>query len=227
MAEEYINPEDLKRVSLAEMSVVEQLHNLARVVEDTVREAGILLADLAEGKKESIKARYDRVRLHKDNAETVRDKVLEYLVRVSPTLIYKDLYMNIASRIERIAQDMDSASYRSLVVAYKNLSLKPETGRMLMELFKGASETYSILLDAIRTLSINPKKTFEKCGSISKLEEEVDKTYRELELHIYEEYSDNIAALLLIKEIADLLEDSSDMAKEASDYLKYLALHKY
>jgi uncharacterized protein Yka (UPF0111/DUF47 family) len=227
MAEEYINPEDLNRISLAEMSVLEQLHNLARVVEDTVRETGMLVDDLVKGKKESIKARYERVRLHKDNAEAVRDKVLEYLVRVSPTLIYKDLYMNIASRIEKITQDMDAASYRSVVVAYKDLKLKPETGNKLQELFRGASNIYSNLLDAVRMLSTNPRKTYEICGIIAKLEEEVDKIYRELELHIYEAYSDNIAALLLIKEIADLLEDSSDMAKEASDYLKYLALHKY
>ncbi len=227
MAEEYINPEDLKRISLAEMSVLEQLHNLARMIEDTVKEAGLLLEDLTEGKKESIKARYNRVRAYKDQVEVARDKILEYLVRVSPTLLYKDLYMSIASRMERIAQDMDAASYRSLVVAYKNLKLKPGTGERLLNLYKGSSETYANLLDAIRTLPINPRKTFEKCGTVASLEEKVDKIYRDIELHIYEEYTDNIAALLLIKEIADLLEDSSDMAKEASDYLKYLALHKY
>lgn len=228
MTEEYINPVDPRRISLAEMSVVEQLMSLSSHVRDSMGESVKIVEDLVEGKKEAIKARYERIRSLKNSAEEVKDKTLEYIVRIAPTLIYKDLYAAVVNMLERVAQNMDALAYRVLVTSRQNASVGQETGRMVAEFASTVFKAYDKLHDAIRMLSMNSaRKSVEAAKEVSKLEDAADSLYRNITPHLYSSYSSDISMLMLLKEIVDTLEDTCDVIKEAADNLRYLALHKY
>ncbi len=228
MAEEYIGGAEAERraSSIAEMNVTELIQDLVRQVSDSVREAFAIFKNLSEGRFELVKASEEKVRNLKINAEEKRQRIMEYLVRVSPTLYNKDLFMYIASDVERIAQLMNGAVERMAMLAKKKKLPLKETANLLSEMVEKIIEEYEALLAATRMLLINPKKSIEDAHSAVKIEDEIDSLYRNLELHLYETYTDDLVTLMLLKEIIDMFEDTADKIRSAADNVKYIALHK-
>ncbi len=215
-----------KREALAEMHIVELLHSLARNTCDTIREVDVLLNDLSEGKVEIIKAKHPRVRNFKNMSEEMKSRILEYIVRVSPSLINKDIYIKIAYDLEKVAQLMNGITHRLLILASRNLLPTQRIGRNMSDFMKTLIEEFEILRKAILMITVNPRKTIDDCKSVFKIEDELDDRYRALEVELYETQQDNLLLVMLLKEIIEMMEDSADLTKDAAEHLMYIAMHK-
>lgn len=215
-----------KREALAEMHIVELLHSLVRNTYDTVREVDTLINDLSEGKIEIIKAKHHRVRNYKNRSEEMKSRILEYIVRVSPSLINKDIYIKVAYDLERVAQLMNGISHRLLILASRNLLPAQDIGKGMLDFMKTVIDEFEVLRKAILMLTVNPRKTIDNCKNVFKLEDQLDDMYRYLEVKLYETQKDNLLLIMLLKEIIDIMEDSADLIKDAAEHLMYIAMHK-
>lgn len=226
MAEEYYSPDDLRKASIAEMNLIEMLKSITRTVEDTFIEVNDIVLSFLGGQLETVKTRYVKARYLKNQAEELKDKAMEYLVRVSTSLLYKDVYRIVLTDLDKIAQNLDAVAYRLYLLADKGYTLKGTIVDRVKEFMNDIRKEIAGLGSSIEMLAINPKKAIEHASEIIRMEEEVDQEYRELELMVFEGYADNIPLLLVLKEIVDLLEETSDLARDAADNIKYIALHK-
>jgi len=215
-----------KREALAEMHIVELLHNLARTTSDTIREVDTLLNDFSDGKIEIIKVKHPRVRNYKNMSEEMKSRILEYIVRVSPSLINKDIYIKIAYDLERVAQLMNGITHRLLILASRNLLPSQHIGKDMSDFMKTLIEEFEVLRKALLMLTVNPRKTIDDCKNVFKIEDELDDKYRSLEVKLYETQRDNLLLVMLLKEIIELMEDSADLTKDAAEHLMYIAMHK-
>ncbi|MEM0113543.1 MAG: phosphate transport regulator, partial [Metallosphaera sp.] len=77
--------------------------------------------------------------------------------------------------------------------------------------------------ESLRLLSINAQKSVESARNIMKLEEEVDDLYRSLELKLFEKKYEDLIYVMLMKDIADRLEDSEDMIRDSATSITYIA----
>jgi len=226
MAEEYYSPDDIRKASIAEMNLIEMLKSITRTVEDTFIEVNDIVLSLLGGKQETVKTRYVKARHMKNQTEELKDKAMEYLVRVSTSLLYKDVYRIVLTDLDRIAQNLDAVAYRLYLLADRGYTLKGTIVDRVKEFMNSIKKEISGLGSSIEMLAINPKKAIDYASEIIRMEEEVDQEYRELELKVFEDYADNIPLLLVLKEVVDLLEETSDLARDAADNIKYIALHK-
>lgn len=226
MAEEYISFDDVRKQTLAEMNLIEQIVNLARQVEDTLREAHMIIGSYIRGQFEVVKAKYERVELLKNTSEELKAKAIEYLVRVTPGLVNKDIYKAIILALDRVAQSMDAAVYRAKILAIRHKEVKESLGESLTELLQHLTKEYSEVVSGIRMLAVNPQNVLKHVNEALKVEETIDGMYRDLEIKVYDELSDDIPALMITKELVDILETCADLIREVAENLRYLALHK-
>ena len=226
MAEEYISFDDVRKQTLAEMNLVEQIVNLARHVEDTVREANVIINSYIKGQFEVVKAKYERVNTLKNSSEEVKSKVIEYIVRVTPGLMNKDIYRTIVLALERIAQSADAAAYRARMLALRAKIMNEEVGNRILELLNLFMNQYANVVSSLRMLAVNPPGALKHVDEILKLEESIDGIYKEIGIQLYDSMQDDIPALMITKELVDILENCSDLAREVAENVRYLALHK-
>ncbi|HDJ83624.1 MAG TPA: hypothetical protein ENG44_01335, partial [Desulfurococcaceae archaeon] len=124
MAEEYYSPDDIRKASIAEMNLIEMLKSITRTVEDTFIEVNDIVLSFLGGKLETVKTRYVKARHMKNQTEELKDKAMEYLVRVSTSLLYKDVYRIVLTDLDRIAQNLDAVAYRLYLLADRGYTLK-------------------------------------------------------------------------------------------------------
>jgi hypothetical protein len=79
------------------------------------------------------------------------------------------------------------------------------------------------LVESLRLLSVNAQKAVDAVRNIMRLEEEVDDLYRSLELKLFERKYDDLIYVMLLKDIADRLEDSEDMVRDSATSITYIA----
>jgi len=224
---DYASDEKLK-ISLAELSLSEQLLGLARHVEDVVKETASVIEGLVEGKVENAKLLYERINGLKNQAEEMKDSTLTYIARLGVALDTATYYKNVALALARIAQLMDGAAYRAKLLAEleSKPQLSPEISKSLKEAIATLLETYSQLLSAIRQLSDNPRQSIERAKRVVGGEEKMDAVYRSFLYTIYREAGSRIGKMLLLRDLIDFIEDAVDTARNAAEDILFLAMYR-
>ena len=224
---EYWGYYDETETSLAEMSLAEQLLALARNVGDALRDSMNAVNDFAGGDYEAVKQRAVKVRGYKNGAERVKDNIIYYLARLGYLLPLSDVYRQVVLQLDRIAQNSDAVAYRlSVLVSEASPRLSKSFSAKLAEMARLVSLEYEALLSSVRLLQENPRRSIDEARRTMSLEEEVDQKYRELEIDVIHEMKDNMVALVLMREVIDLVEDTADVVKDAAENILFLALSK-
>jgi len=223
----YIDVREGPKESLAEMHIIELLQGLARNVQETLRELREIVEQYCEGNLDIVKNRHGKVRKFKEASEEAKSKVVEYIVRVSPTMVSKEMYANIAYSLEKVAQRAAGAAHRLGILASKGVKPKSEVAKGLTILTGKLFEEYEALRSALMMLSLNIKKVVEHCEVVLKLEEDIDDIYRNLGYSMFEaEDVGDLVKIILLKDLVDVLEESSDTIRESAENLIFIALHK-
>lgn len=215
------------REALSEMHIVELLQDLARKVQDAMRDLVDLISLYIGGNLEVVSKRHEKIRAYKDASEESKSKVIEYIVRISPTMVSKEMYAEIARNLERVAQLASGAAYRLALLASKKVLPNSRVSESLEELANKLFEEYESLRLALMMLSLNVKKVPEYCSRVFKLEEDIDSLYRSLGFEVFEaEDVEGLVKMILLKDLAEVLEDSADIIRDSAENLVYISLHK-
>ncbi len=230
MTEESIRLDEIRergeRESIAESAISEQLIALIRKSIDLFKELQSLLKELDDLNKAGVEKIYGRIRLIKDEIEEGATNLFEYVVRVSPALPMENLYVGIVQNIIRSSEHGEAAANRALLLATKGFEKMPDNMYVYLDsVIRRITEMMSIVIDMLNKLR-NYKAVKELYQKETTLENNVDEIYRELGLEIIKCYSKDVGALLLLKELADKLEDTADILKKVGSDLRLISLHR-
>ncbi|MCD6278950.1 MAG: hypothetical protein J7J11_04980 [Desulfurococcales archaeon] len=228
MADEIIRySESGEQESIAETNIVEQLNIMLRDLEECFRELLFMVKDLDEGRAVAVDKRYGRVRSIKDNIENTSVNLMDYVIKVSPILTFKDIYLYLIQDIVRAAEHAEAAAYRNLLLNTKEFERLPD------KLYAELDETVRKIIDMVskvRTMlekiRADQKYIRELYIELLKVENAVDEYYRESGLEIIKHYSKDVGALILLKELFDKLEDSADIMKRVGTYIRFISIHR-
>ena len=228
MADEIIRySESGEQESIAETNIVEQLNIMLRNLEECFRELLFMVKDLDEGRAVAVDKRYRRVRSIKDNIENTSVNLMDYVIKVSPILTFKDIYLYLIQDIVRAAEHAEAAAYRNLLLNTKEFERLPD------KLYAELDETVRKIIDMVskvRTMlekiRADQKYIRELYIELLKVENAVDEYYRESGLEIIKHYSKDVGALILLKELFDKLEDSADIMKRVGTYIRFISIHR-
>jgi len=228
MADEIIRySESGEQESIAETNIVEQLHTMLRDLEECFRELLFMVKDLDEGKAIAVDKRYGRIKSIKDNIENTSISLMDYVIKVSPILTFKDIYLYLIQDIVRAAEHAEAAAYRNLLLNTKEFERLPD--RLYAEL----DETVRKIIDMVskvrsmlEKIRADQRYIRELYIELLKVENAVDEYYRESGLEIIKHYSKDVGALILLKELFDKLEDSADIMKRVGTYIRFISIHR-
>ncbi|MEM0361955.1 MAG: DUF47 family protein [Sulfolobales archaeon] len=213
--------------SIAESNIVERVKGLIRDVAQEFREVLSQVKDLSDGKLELVKVRHERIRSIKNTIENNSITIVEYIVRVSPALLHKDIYISIVNGILKSAESCEATSYRALALSTKGTTKISDMLYLLLEsMIKNSINMLEELDNMLTFISVNPRKVGEIYSNIVKLEDSVDDFYRHALVDVVKSKEFDAGDLVLMKELIDKLEDAADHLKDVGTNLRYISLHR-
>jgi uncharacterized protein Yka (UPF0111/DUF47 family) len=211
--------------SIAEMNIHESLVNLISMAEDALKIFNEIVDNLLSRDIDLVRL-YNRILEPKEKIEESRVMFMEYLIRLSETLSYRQNYASIALDIEKFVQHLDGIAYRLALLRREGIEIDDKLYGYIDALRKTIREQFASIVEGLKIMKTEPRKTLQYVENISKLEGQADEMYREATYNIYTRYSNNTLLLMMMKDILDFMEDTSDLLKSIGEELRYLALHK-
>ncbi len=225
MAEETLRPDlGYVQASVAEMNILENLRNLFLKLQDEVKELYESCRDVANNMIEAVKVRFERIRKHKLELESIYRDSMFYLFKVGPGLVHKDAYVRIHLIVLALAEDFETAGLRLLSLGEIGSQLDDETLSSFQKFLEYIMSSIESVVTAIQLLLENPKKSLEHLDRVSSNEDICDEIYRNVSISLPKKASP--IQLILIKDFVDLLERASDNILRISEELRYVAAHK-
>jgi len=224
MSEGIIRFDDARAYSIAEMNLLEQIADVVNTVEKEVARTDEMLSSLVEGKVELVKKAYELVRALKEEAQKKKESAMEFLVRASPNILHKEMYIFALIHLDALSQQVDELAYKLSLMASANAGGIPkEASSSIREVFGKVREMIKLLREEAKSLTTGGKDVALQHEKILALEDEVDYKQRELFAELLKKANDTVS-LLVAKELLEALEGSSDRVREVSHVFKYIAL---
>ncbi|MCY0868706.1 MAG: DUF47 domain-containing protein [Desulfurococcus sp.] len=210
--------------SIAELTAMEQLSNMVLLIREQVS----MLASMLEhyGGDSNLEETYEEMRLNKHKGEEMKIMLMEYLVRNSEVMMYSRSYIEMVRVADRFIQHADSVAYRLLVAYKNNVKINSHLLETLRSMIQDIRQQVELARSAFAKLPSYPRKAIEDVEGILKLEEDVDRIFRESIFKVYEEYSSSVSGLMVLKDLIEYVEELSDLLKYLGEEIRYLALVK-
>jgi hypothetical protein len=208
---------------IATLAIEEQLQQISLKLLDETR---VLYEFLSNNNNVNAMQIYSKVNGIKNDIEVGKYRLGEYIFKIREGLLDKDLYIEILNNLEKVAQNLDAATYRLSVMLSKQMNIDDVINRLLIVICEKIITSITYFIEALRLLSINPKNSYENARNVIKLEQEIDELYRSLELTLFERKLVDFSYIMLLKDIADRLEDSEDLLKSSADNITYIAYER-
>ncbi|MGC9106411.1 MAG: DUF47 domain-containing protein [Thermoprotei archaeon] len=201
---------------ISEINIDERFIEMANNVLDSIRTIREAVTNGSVGNT------YPKVNAIKDSVEKANFELGSYLVKLKEALEAYDLYMSVGSDLERVAQNLSAAAYRISIVMSKGYQMPDVIKVLLTTMLEKLISQAMTLIEGFRILSVNPTKAVEYMRQVKALEEDVDDIYRNSELKLFEHSADLLTTMLL-KDVFDRLEDSSDAMLRIANSLYYIS----
>jgi uncharacterized protein Yka (UPF0111/DUF47 family) len=206
-------------MSIAHLTLEEKLQQISLKLVDEIR----AFYEFLTVKSQNPMQLYAKIDGIKNSVENEKYLLGEYIIKVKEGLDDKDLYINILNRLEKISQNLDAGAYRLSVLRTRNTEIDNLTYKLIIIISEKILASLTHLIESIKSLSTNAKKSIDSARNILKLEEEVDDLYRNVELKLFERKYEDLIYVMLMKDIVDRLEDSEDLIRDSANDITYIA----
>jgi predicted phosphate transport protein (TIGR00153 family) len=195
--------------------------HLRKVVEIT-RKVPQLVDCFVKGDKNTVKQLYAEIRRAEEEVDTARRTVAQELAEIGAILISREDFLRFTNLANEISDFCEGIAFRLLEIMERGWKVPADIKKSLAKLTDSMFETVSKLRETVMTLNYGAEKVSEKSREVEVAENVVDDIYRELEVKILNSNLD-IPALLLLRDVLQLIEDAADKAEDASDAARILA----
>jgi predicted phosphate transport protein (TIGR00153 family) len=195
--------------------------HLRKVVEIT-RKVPRLVDDFVKGNKASIRQLHAEIRKAEEEVDIARRRVAEELAEIGAILISREDFLRFTSLSSEIADFCEGIAFRLSEIAERGWKVPSDVKKGLAKLSDAMLDTVLKLRETAVTLNYGAEKASEKARDVEVAERVVDDLYRDLEVKILSSQID-IPALLLLRDVLQLMEDVADKAEDASAAARILA----
>jgi uncharacterized protein Yka (UPF0111/DUF47 family) len=195
-----------------------------RKVLESVRELALMVDALSsKADLETMENHLFQIRKLKEEATENKRILLSELAETGMLLMNREDFMRLAVQINEIPDYSEGAAYRINYMVKKKLDISRDMHESLMNLSKNVLKTVANLRKTILSLRYSRAKAIEVSRSVEIAEYVVDQIYRETEMKIIDAELD-IGTTLILRDLAQFLEDIADKAEDAIDSTRVLAL---
>ncbi len=154
--------------------------------------------------------------------DQARRLVSQELAEIGAILLSREDFLRFTNLTSEIADFSEGIAFRIVEMMQHNWNVPMDTKKDLLKLSEAVFETVLKLREMVMALNYGSTKVMEKAKEVEIAEHNVDSIYRDLEIKILGSKID-FPAMILLKDVLQLLEDSADKAEDASDAARILS----
>ncbi|MDH7563586.1 MAG: DUF47 family protein [Candidatus Bathyarchaeota archaeon] len=193
-----------------------------RLVFDLARKVPQIMDCLINGDKETARRLFNEIRSAEDEVDKARRLVSHELAEIGAILLSREDFLRFTNLTSEIADFCEGIAFRILQIMEHDWHIPMDIKKDLLKLSETVLEATLKLRETMMMLSYGSNKTMEKAKDVEVAERAVDEIYRQLEIKILGSKID-LPALILIRDVLQLLEDSADKAEDAADAARILS----
>jgi len=192
---------------------------------DTVNDLERAIRAILLGDKSNAKTTIDRLFLAEEEIDNLRRAVFEELTKgILPPRDREDI-MHLVKRLDVMA-DFVKDSARSILVLL-NAEVPENVWKAYSEMAAGVVKCAATLKESLKLLGENPIEARNLSLKVEEEENKVDKQYLEIKILLLKNGDRiNPATLIILKDLADYMEDSADSCADVGDYIRVLTVPK-
>jgi len=154
--------------------------------------------------------------------DQARRLVSQELAEIGAILLSREDFLRFTNLTSEIADFSEGITFRLLEIMEHGWNVPMDIKKDLLKLSEAVFETVLKLREMVMALNYGSTKTMEKAKEVEIAEHKVDALYRELEIKLLGCKVD-FPAMILLRDVLQLLEDSADKAEDASDAARILS----
>ena len=193
-----------------------------RKVVDLTRKVPQIIGCFTKNDKEIARQLFNEIRGGEDGVDTARRLVSQELAEIGAILISREDFLRFTNLTSEIADFSEGIAFRLVEILDHSWSVPNDIRKELLKLSEAVLEAVMKLRETVMVLNYGPAKTMEKAKDVEIAERNVDTIYRDLEIKLLSSKMD-FPALILLRDVIQLLEDSADKAEDAADAARILS----
>jgi predicted phosphate transport protein (TIGR00153 family) len=193
-----------------------------RKVLDSTRKVPQIIDCYIRNDKDSAKKLLNEIRAGDDEVDKARRLVSQELAEIGAILISREDFLRFTNLTSEIADFSEGIAFRLVELMEHNWSVPADLKKELLKLSEAVLDAVLRLRETMMVLSYGSAKTMEKAKDVEVAERAVDEIYRKLEIKLLGSKLD-FPAMILLRDVLQLLEDSADKAEDAADAVRILS----
>ena len=193
-----------------------------RKVFDLTRKVPQLVDCFMRNDKEHARQLFNEIRVGEEEVVKARRLVSQELAEIGAILLSREDFLRFTNLTSEIADFSEGIAFRLVEIMEHNWNVPADIKKELLKLSEASMETVLKLRETMMVINYGSAKAMEKAKDIEVAERIVDELYRELEIKILSTKFD-FPALILLRDVLQLLEDSADKAEDAADAARILS----
>ena len=193
-----------------------------RKVVDLTRKVPQIIGCFTKNDKEIARQLFNEIRGGEDGVDTARRLVSQELAEIGAILISREDFLRFTNLTSEIADFSEGIAFRLVEILEHSWNVPNDIRKELLKLSEAVLEAIMKLRETVMVLNYGPAKTMEKAKDVEIAERNVDTIYRDLEIKLLSSKMD-FPALILLRDVIQLLEDSADKAEDAADAARILS----
>jgi predicted phosphate transport protein (TIGR00153 family) len=194
-----------------------------RKVQDLTRKIPQIMDCFGKNDKEKARQLFSEIRVGEEEVDKARRLVSQELAEIGAILLSREDFLRFTNLTSEIADFSEGIAFRMVEIMEHNWNVPNDIKKDLLKLSEAAFEAVLRLRETMMVLSYGSTKVMEKAKDVEAAERAVDEIYRELEIKTLTGKLD-LPALILLRDVLQLLEDSADKAEDAADAATILSL---
>ena len=195
--------------------------NLRKVV-DVSRKIPQLVEHFASGDKENTRRLFSEIKAGEEEVVKSRQMVSQELAEIGAILFAREDFLRFTNLSSEIADFSEGIAYYLVEIMEHNWVVPPEIKKDLLKLSLAVLDSVLKLRETMMVLNYGSQKTLERAKDVEIAERIVDDQYRALSIKILASKLD-LPALMLMRDVLQLLENSADKAEDAADAARLLS----
>ncbi len=176
----------------------------------------------ATGKKDNARQLFSEIKLGEEDVVKARRLVSQELAEIGAILISREDFLRFTNLTSEIADFSEGIAFYLVEIMEHNWNVPSDIKRDLVKLSEATLDAVLKLRETMMVLTYGPTKTLEKAKDVETAERVVDDVYRALAIKILSSKLD-VPAMLLLRDVLQLLENSADKAEDAADAARMLS----
>ena len=190
---------------------------------EAVREIPRILESFEQGDLDGVESHYNNIRKLEEETLQVKRSIMRELSEIGSLLASREDFLRLTFLITTIADNAEGFGFRVRDMAVAKMKVKKDILQDILRLSEATLATCTKLRETIMTLNYGAPKVLELAKDVDTAEKNTDELHRKTEMKILMSEM-KLPVILLTRDLCERLESISDLALDAADTVRTLAI---